>query len=102
MANGVLLLGMAAFIITEAIRRLMSPPGVNSGLLIVFGLIALGVNAVSLLLLRRGQAESLNVRGAFLEVGSDALGAAAGIVTRVVIATAGFARPRPYPSPPLR
>ncbi len=98
MANGVLLLGMAAFIITEAIRRLMSPPGVNSGLLIVFGLIALGVNAVSLLLLRRGQAESLNVRGAFLEVGSDALGAAAVIVTGVVIATTGFARADPIAS----
>ena len=98
MANGVLLLGMAAFIITEAIRRLMSPPGVNSGLLIVFGLIALGVNAVSLLLLRRGQAESLNVRGAFLEVGSDALGAAAVIVTGVVIATTGFTRADPIAS----
>src|SRR5258706_15104477 len=89
---------MAAFIITEAIRRLMSPPGVSSGLLIVFGLIALAVNALSLLLLRRGQAESLNVRGAFLEVASDALGAAAVIVTGVVIATTGFTRADPIAS----
>jgi cobalt-zinc-cadmium efflux system protein len=98
LANAVLLLGMAAFIITEAIRRLMSPPGVSSGLLIVFGLIALAVNALSLLLLRRGQAESLNVRGAFLEVASDALGAAAVIVTGVVIATTGFTRADPIAS----
>ena len=34
-------------------------------------------NGASLILLRRGQAESLNVRGAFLEVASDTLGAAA-------------------------
>jgi cobalt-zinc-cadmium efflux system protein len=98
MANAVLLLGMATFIITEAIRRLMSPPGVNSGLLVVFGLIALAAGAVSLLLLRRGQAESLNVRGAFLEVASDALGAAAVIVTGVVIATTGFTRADPIAS----
>jgi cobalt-zinc-cadmium efflux system protein len=71
---------------------------VSSGLLIVFGLIALAVNALSLLLLRRGQAESLNVRGAFLEVASDALGAAAVIVTGVVIATTGFTRADPIAS----
>jgi cobalt-zinc-cadmium efflux system protein len=94
----VLLLGLAVFIVTEAIRRLVAPPGVSSGLLIVFGLVALAVNAVSLLLLRRGQAESLNVRGAFLEVASDALGAAAVIVTGVVIATTGFTRADPIAS----
>ncbi len=98
MVNAVLLLGMATFIAVEAIRRLMSPPTVGSGLLIVFGVIALAVNAVSLLLLRRGQAESLNVRGAFLEVASDALGAAAVIVTGVVIATTGFTRADPIAS----
>jgi len=98
MANAVLLLGMAAFIITDAIRRLMSPPSVESGLVIVFGVVALGANAVSLLLLRRGQAESLNLRGAFLEVASDALGALAVIVTGVVIATTGFTRADPIAS----
>jgi cobalt-zinc-cadmium efflux system protein len=64
----------------------------------VFGLVALAVNVVSLLLLRRGQAESLNVRGAFLEVASDGLGAAAVIVTGVVIATTGFTRADPIAS----
>jgi cobalt-zinc-cadmium efflux system protein len=98
MANSVLLLGMAAFILVEAIRRLISPVEVSSGLLIVFGVIALCANAVSLLLLRRGQAESLNVRGAFLEVASDTLGAAAVIVTGVVIATTGFTRVDPIAS----
>jgi cobalt-zinc-cadmium efflux system protein len=98
MANAVILLGMATFIIVEAIRRLMSPPSVESGLVIVFGVVALGANAVSLLLLRRGQAESLNLRGAFLEVGSDALGALAVIVTGIVIAATGFTRADPIAS----
>ena len=98
MANAVLLFGLAAFIIVDAIRRLMSPPSVESGLVIVFGVVALGANAVSLLLLRRGQAESLNLRGAFLEVASDALGALAVIVTGIVIATTGFTRADPIAS----
>jgi cobalt-zinc-cadmium efflux system protein len=98
MANAVLLLGMATFIIVDAIRRLMSPPAVTSGLLIVFGVIALGVNLVSLLLLRRGQAESLNLRGAFLEVASDTFGAAAVIVTGIVIYTTGLNRADPIAS----
>ncbi len=98
MTNALLLLGLAAFIIVDAIRRLMSPPSVESGLVIVFGVVALGANAVSLLLLRRGQAESLNLRGAFLEVASDALGALAVIVTGIVIATTGFTRADPIAS----
>lgn len=98
MANALLLLGMAAFIFTEAIRRLMAPPGVGSGLLVVFGVIALAANAVSLVLLRRGQAQSLNVRSAFLEVAADTLGAAAVIVTGVVISATGFTRADPIAS----
>lgn len=98
MVNAVLLFGMAVFIFTEAIRRLMSPSSVHSGLLVVFGVVALAANGASLLLLRRGQAESLNVRGAFLEVASDALGASAVIVTGIVIAVTGFTRADPIAS----
>ncbi|MDR2987572.1 MAG: cation diffusion facilitator family transporter [Nocardiopsaceae bacterium] len=90
MINAVVLFGLSAFIIVEAIRRLLAPPSIESPLLVVFGVIALAANGVSLLVLRRGQAESLNIRGAFLEVGSDALGALAVIVTGVVVATTGF------------
>src|SRR5215469_1802977 len=93
--NAVVLFGMSVFIIAEAIRRLISPPTVESPLLVIFGVIALAANAISLLILRRGQAESLNIRGAFLEVASDALGAAAVIITGVVVATTGFARADP-------
>jgi cobalt-zinc-cadmium efflux system protein len=98
MVNALLLFGMAAFIFTEAIQRLMSPSAVSSGLLVVFGFIALTANGTSLLLLRRGQAESLNVRGAFLEVASDAVGAVAVIVTGIVIAATGFTRADPIAS----
>ncbi len=98
MANALLLLGMAALIFTEAIRRLSSPPGISSGLLIAFGAGALIANSCSLLVLRSGQAESLNVRSAFLEVAADTLGAAAVIVTGVIVATTGFTLADPIAS----
>jgi len=90
MANSLLLLAMAAVIFIAAARRLASPPVVSSGLLIAFGVGALAANACSLLILRHGQAASLNVRGAFLEVAADTIGAAAVIVTGIIIAATGF------------
>jgi cobalt-zinc-cadmium efflux system protein len=96
--NAVVLFGLSVFIIVEAISKLVSPAPVRSPLLIVFGVIALAANAVSLLVLRRGQSESLNIRGAFLEVASDALGAAAVIVTGIIIGTTGFTRADPIAS----
>lgn len=88
--NAVLLFGVGAFILIEAARRLAHPETSTPSLMVVFGIIALAGNAVSLALLRRGQAESLNVRGAFLEVLSDLLGAAAVLVAAAVIAGTGF------------
>jgi cobalt-zinc-cadmium efflux system protein len=88
--NALLLLGMAVFIGVEAARRFAAPPDVAPGLMIVFGVVALAGNGVSLLLLRHGQAESMNVRGAFLEVASDTFGAVAVIGTGIVIAATGF------------
>jgi cobalt-zinc-cadmium efflux system protein len=96
--NALVLLGMAVFIVTEAVQRLASPPAVASGLMLVFGVVALAGNGVSLALLRRGQAESLNIRGAFLEVASDMFGAAAVIVAALVVAATGSALADPVAS----
>lgn len=93
--NAVVLFAMSVFIVSEAISRLIRPPSVESPLLVVFGLVALAANGTSLFVLRRGQSESLNIRGAFLEVASDAFGAAAVIITGLVIAATGFARADP-------
>jgi cobalt-zinc-cadmium efflux system protein len=96
--NALLLLGMAGYIIAQAVQRLSAPPQVSPGLMIVLGLVALAGNGASLLLLRRGQAESLNVRGAFLEVASDTFGALAVIISGVVVATTGFLQADPIAS----
>jgi cobalt-zinc-cadmium efflux system protein len=96
--NALLLFAVAVFVIVEAIRRLIHPPPVASGIMLAFGIVALCGNACSLLLLRRGQGESLNFRGAFLEVLSDFLGAAAVIVAAVIIGLTGFERADPIAS----
>jgi cobalt-zinc-cadmium efflux system protein len=96
--NALLLFAIGIFVIVEAIRRLIHPPAVASGIMLAFGVVALCGNACSLVLLRHGQGESLNIRGAFLEVLSDFLGAAAVIVAAVVIAVTGFQRADPIAS----
>jgi cobalt-zinc-cadmium efflux system protein len=88
--NAVLLFGVGAFIFYEGVRRLVVPQHFHGGATIVFGLIGLVANSVSLLVLMRGQAESLNVRGAFLEVMADAFGSLAVVLAAVVFLTTGW------------
>jgi cobalt-zinc-cadmium efflux system protein len=97
-ANALLLFVVAIAILAEAVRRLTSPPDLQGGLVIAFGVVALAGNAASLMLLRRRHPANMNLRAAFLEVASDALGAAAVIVAGIVIATAGFLRADPIAS----
>jgi cobalt-zinc-cadmium efflux system protein len=87
--NAVLLFGVSAFILFEAWRRLSDPPPVGTGLMFAVGVLGLAANGVSLVLLRDAQAESLNMRGAYLEVLGDLAGSAAVIVAAIVIARTG-------------
>jgi cobalt-zinc-cadmium efflux system protein len=84
--NAVLLFGVAGFVLVEAWRRLREPPEIASGLMLMVALVGLAANAVSMLLLRRGQAESLNLRGAYLEVVADAIGSVGVLVGAAIIA----------------
>ncbi|GAA2378245.1 cation diffusion facilitator family transporter [Streptomyces carpaticus] len=92
LANCVLLLGVGGYILVEAVHRLREPAEVPGGLTIVFGVVGLLLNLVSLSLLMRGQRESLNVRGAFLEVLADTLGSVAVVIAALVILTTGWQR----------
>ena len=88
--NGLLLLGVGAYVVVEAVRRIGDPPEIRSGVMLWVAVLGLVANLVSLSLLRGGRGESLNVRGAYLEVLGDALGSAAVIVAAVVILTTGW------------
>jgi cation diffusion facilitator family transporter len=89
-ANGLLLLGVAGYVLVEALRRIGHPPEIGSGLMLAVASVGLAVNLVSLGVLHRGQSESLNVRGAYLEVLADALGSVAVIVAAAVIMITGW------------
>ncbi|MFG2776346.1 cation diffusion facilitator family transporter [Streptomyces prunicolor] len=98
LANCLLLLGVGGYVLYEAIQRFVTPADTEGGLTIVFGLIGLVANMISLTLLVRGQKDSLNVRGAFLEVAADALGSLAVIIAAVVILTTGWQAADPIAS----
>jgi cation diffusion facilitator family transporter len=89
-ANGLLLLVVAGYVLVEAVRRIGRPPEIDSGLMLVVAVVGLVVNLGSLAVLHRGRDKSLNVRGAYLEVLADALGSVAVIVAAVVVLTTGW------------
>jgi len=95
LANGVLLFGVAGYILFEAWRRFSDPPEVAGVAVVVVAAIGLAVNLISFRLLRAGSAESLNVKGAYLEVLSDMLGSVGVIVAGAVVALTDW----PYADP---
>jgi cobalt-zinc-cadmium efflux system protein len=96
--NAVLLLGLSVAVAVEAVRRLTDPPSIQPGTVLIVGALGLVANAVGLALLAGGQSESLNVRGAFLEVLGDTFGSLAVLVAAAVIALTGQERADPIAS----
>lgn len=90
--NAVLLFAIAGFVLVEAWQRFQEEPVIASGPMLVVALIGLGANVISAQLLRAGSKQSLNMRGAYLEVLSDAFGSAAVLVAALAIALTGFTR----------
>ena len=88
--NGLLLLGLAGWIVVSAIRRLGDAPELEGGPVLAAGALGLVINIIGLFLLRSGAEESMNVRGAYLEVLGDALGSVAVLVSAAVILTTGW------------
>jgi len=88
--NGLLLLAVGGYVVVEAVRRIGDPPDIDPGWMLGVAAIGLVANVVSLAVLHAGQRESLNTRGAYLEVLGDALGSVAVIVAGVLIATTGW------------
>lgn len=86
-----LMLGVSGYIAVEAVRRIGAEAEVASGPMLLVGAIGLVVNIVALVLLRGGAAESLNVKGAYLEVVADTLGSVGVIVAGTLVAATGNA-----------
>ena len=89
-ANAILLLGIAAFVLYEALRRFADPPEVQSGIVVAVALLGLIANLVSIRLLSAGRSTSLTIRGVYLEVVGDLLGSVSVLVAGLVILTTGW------------
>jgi cobalt-zinc-cadmium efflux system protein len=90
LVNALVLLVVAGAILVEAWRRWHAPSPVLAGPMAVVAAGGLGVNLVCAWLLHRGAADSLNVRGAYLEVLSDALSSLATLVAAGVVLLSGW------------
>jgi cobalt-zinc-cadmium efflux system protein len=89
-ANGLTLFAIAAWIVYEAIERLMTTPVVSGGIMVVIAILGLLVNVAAFLLLQGADRENLNVRGAAIHVLGDLLGSVAALVAGAVILFTGW------------
>lgn len=91
-AQAALLLAVGGFVLVEGVKRLLEPPEVASGAMVVFGVVGLVGNLIGMAILASGRGANLNMRAAFLEVLNDALGSVAVLVAAGLIAAFGWYR----------
>ncbi|NIJ10863.1 cobalt-zinc-cadmium efflux system protein [Saccharomonospora amisosensis] len=90
LGNAVLLFGVAGYVTFEAVARIGDPPAVPGLPVLLVAVAGLCANVVAFLLLRGGARESLNVRGAYLEVIADLIGSLGVLVSGTVTLLTGW------------
>lgn len=88
--NAILLFFVAMYILYEAYQRFFQPTDIASGSMLFIAIAGLIVNLISMRLLASASGESLNMKGAYLEVWSDMLGSLGVIVAALVIRFTGW------------
>ena len=88
--NGTVLVGIAVWVVIEAIGRIQDPPSIRAGLFLVVAAVGLLINLWALALLRSRRHGSLNTRGAYLHIVGDALGSVGALSAAVVILLTGW------------
>jgi len=88
--NGLSLLVIVGWILIEAMRRLITPTEVMGTTMLIVASAGLVVNIIAFIVLRGGDRENMNIRGAALHVAGDLLGSIAAIVAAVVIISTGW------------
>jgi cobalt-zinc-cadmium efflux system protein len=90
LANALLLFGVAGYVLIEAIGRIGDPPAVPGLPVLLAAAAGLVANLVSFAVLRAGAKESINVRGAYLEVLADLIGSVGVLVSGAVTLLTGW------------
>jgi cobalt-zinc-cadmium efflux system protein len=98
LANGAALVAVAGGVAFEAVARLREPALVAGWPMLAIALGGLAVNGVGLALLHGAREDSLNLRGAWLHLASDALGSGAAIAAGVLVLALGWLAADPLAS----
>ena len=88
--NALMLFVVAIYILYEAYQRFSQPPDIQSGGMMIVATIGLIINLISMRILFSSSQESLNFKGAYLEVLSDALGSVGVIIGAAIIYFTGW------------
>jgi|BarGraNGADG00212_2_1021979.scaffolds.fasta_scaffold02874_5 cobalt-zinc-cadmium efflux system protein len=90
LVNSTTLALIALGIFYEAWKRFVTPPEVEANILIGVGTMAVVVNLVTALLVRRGSEHDLNLRSAFLHLMGDVLSTLGAVIAGVIIRFTGW------------
>ena len=96
--NGMTLVAVGVVIVYTAIRRLIDPPDVRGGIVLVVALVGIAVNLLAAALLHRPSRDSLNVRGAFLHVTTDLAAFVGTAAAGAIVLATGWNRADPVAS----
>ncbi len=96
--NGVTLLVLAAVIAIEAVRRLIDPPSVEGGLVLIVALAGIAVNLTATAVLAGANRERLNVEGSYQHILTDLYAFIGTAIAAILIITTGFERADPIVS----
>ena len=90
--NGATLLVLGVLIMVEGIRRLIDPPTVEGGAVLVVALLGIVVNLVATYTLSQANRESMNVEGSFQHLLTDLIAFVFTAIAGLVIMLTGFDR----------
>lgn len=91
-ANGLSLILLGAWLTYEAVERLIDPPEVNGGLMLITALAGVAVNVAATWCISRANRSSLNVEGAYQHILNDLFAFIGTAVAALIVVTTGFAR----------
>ena len=88
--NAIVLIFISGYILYEAWQRFQDPPKVAGFSMLIVASIGLIINLISMKILKSGSEESINIKGAFLEVVADMLSSIAVVIAGIIILSTGW------------
>ncbi|MER6254934.1 cation diffusion facilitator family transporter [Streptomyces sp. NPDC001584] len=89
-ANGLTLILLAVWLAYEAVRRLMDPPPVEGGLVVVTALAGIAVNVAAAWCISRANRSTLVVEGAYQHILNDLFAFIGTAIAGLIVLTTGF------------